>query len=309
MSTVRTAARLSRVCLAALWLCACGGGGSSGGSVAPPDVVPDAGPAIAAGAIEHVSVPSAALKRPMTAAVYLPPGYNSSVRYPVLYLFYGYGGNPDSYFAAGLAINRTADKLIASQTIEPLIIVAPGYDNSFGVNAADGQSAGSGVSVGQYEDYLIGELLPYIDAHFNSDVRRERRYIGGISMGGFAALHLGLRHPALFSKIGGHSAALWDYSTGDQFLGQRDWLYATPALRAQRDPLLLAATADLNALSFYMDAGSSDALRKQDEAMVRVLQGRGAAVEFHSTGGGHDGGYWSGQLENYLRYYSKRPGT
>lgn len=306
MSALRTAARLSRACLAALWLCACGGGAGNGGA---PSVPPDSGPVIAAGTIEHVAVPSAALKRPMAAAVYLPPGYSPAVRYPVLYLFYGYGGTPDAYFGAGLAINRTADKLIASQAIEPLVIVAPGYDNSFAVNAADGQYAGSGVSAGLYEDYLIGELLPYIDAHFSTDARRERRYVGGISMGGFAALHLGLRHTTLFGKVGGHSAALWDYSASDQFLGQRDWLYATPALRAQRDPLLLAAAADLRGLSFYLDVGSSDALRQQDEAMARVLQGRSAAVEFHSGGGGHDAAYWRGQLENYLRFYSKRPGT
>lgn len=245
----------------------------------------------------------------MAAAVYLPPGYNPALRYPVLYLFYGYGGYPDAYFNAGLALNHTADKLIAANAIEPLLIVAPNYDNSFGVNAAAGQLAGSGVSAGRYEDYLVGELLPFIDARFGTDARPARRYVGGISMGGFAALHLGLRHPALFSKVGAHSAALWDYSAADQFLGQRDWLYATPELRAQRDPLLLAQSAALHSLAFYLDVGSGDLLRQQDEAMVRVLQGRGAAVEFRVGSGGHDAGYWRSQLENYLRFYGRRPGT
>ena len=306
MSVPRTAARLALAGLAAMTLCACAcGGGGNGTIAAAPSVTADSGPAIAAGRVDHLSVSSAALKRPMAAAVYLPPGYSTALRYPVLYLFYGYGGNPDSWFDAGLAINRTADKLIAARAIDALIIVAPDYDNSFGVNAADGQSAGSGVSAGQYEDYLIGELLPAIEARYSTDARREKRYAGDISMGGFAALHLGLRHTALFGKVGGHSAALWDYSAADQFLGQRNWLYATADLRARRDPLLLAAAADLRGVSFYLDVGNRDALRQQDAAMAGVLQGRAAAVEFHTDSGGHDGGYWSAQLDNYLRFYGK----
>jgi enterochelin esterase-like enzyme len=298
--------RIFLACLAALWLGACGGGSGGGGaSGGAPGAAP--APAIPAGTIEHVSLPSAALGRTMAAAVYLPPGYSPARRYPVLYLFYGYGGYPDAYFDAGLAINRTADKLIAANAIEPMLIVAPNYDNSFAVNAAPGQVSGSGVSVGAYEDYLAGELPPFIDARFSTDARRERRYVGGISMGGFAALHLGLRHPALFSKIGAHSAALWDYSASDQFTGQRDWLYATPNLRAQRDPLLLAKAASLDGLAFYLDAGNGDLLRQQDEALAEILQGRGANVEFIVGRGGHDAAYWRSQLENYLRFYSKRP--
>lgn len=288
--------------LVALGLCACGGGGAVTPAATPAPV-----PAIAAGTIEHVPVPSAALGRTMVAAVYLPPGYTPAQHYPVLYLFYGYGGYPDAWFDAGLAINRTADKLIAASAIEPLLIVAPDYDNSFAINAAPGQASDGGVSAGAYEDYLVGELLPLIDARFSTDARPVRRYIGGISMGGFAALHLALRHPALFSKVGAHSAALWDYSASDQFTGQRDWLYATPALRAQRDPLQLANTASMDGQVFYLDVGNADLLRRQDEAMARALRERGATVDFQVGSGAHDAGYWRSQLENYLRFYGKRP--
>lgn len=283
-------------------IAACGGGTETG---APAQAGAPAVPAIAAGAIERVTIASAALGRPMAAAVYLPPGYKPGVRFPVLYLFYGFGGNPDSYFGGGLALNRTADRLLASQAIEALIIVVPDYANSFGVSSTVEQAANSaGGSIGMYEDYLIDELVPFIDGRYATDARRERRYAGGVSMGGFAALHLGLRHTGLFGKVGAHSAALWNYSPGDQFNGQRDWLYATPGLRAQRDPLLLAANADLRGMRFYLDVGYDDRLRPQVEAMHQVLQSQGAAVEFQRSGGGHDAAYWSGQLENYLRFYS-----
>ena len=288
--------------LAAGGLAACGGGG--GPAAAAQGVVPT-GPAIAAGTVEHIVISSTALQRPMGAAVYLPPGYKPDGRYPVLYLFYGYGGNQDSYFDGGLGINRAADRLLAARSIDALIIVTPDYANSFGANSTVEQAANSaGGSIGMYEDFLIGELVPFIDGRFASDARRERRYAGGISMGGFAALHLGLRHTGMFSKVGAHSAALWDYSAGDQFIGQRDWLYPTPLLRAQRDPLLLAANADLRGMRFYLDVGLGDRLRPQVEAMYQVLQTRGAAAQLRSASGGHDAAYWSSQLENYLMFYS-----
>ena len=302
MSAMQMAWRWLGALLAGACIVSCGGGTHSAGAA---QIASPAEPMIAAGTIEHLAIPSTALNRSMAAAVYLPPGYKPGGRYPVLYLFYGYGGNQDSYFD-WLAINRTADRLIASRAIEALVIVVPDYANSFGVNSTIEQAANSaGGSIGMYEDYLIGELVPFIDGHFATDARRERRYVGGVSMGGFAALHLGLRHTGMFSKVGAHSAALWDYSASDQFIGQRDWLYVTPQLRAQRDPLLLAANADVRGLRFYLDVGFGDRLRPQVEAMYQVLQSHGAAAELRSSSGGHDASYWSGQLEGYLLFYSR----
>lgn len=296
-----TRMRRRSLALAALaWLSGCGGGqpAASPGSAAPA-IVP--GPA---GSIEQLSVPSRALGRNMAAAVYLPPGYDRAARYPLLYLFYGYGGDANAFFA-GLNLHRAADRLIAEGVIAPLIIVVPDYANSFGVNSTREQAANSaGGTIGPYEDYLIGELLPWIEARYLA--APGARHVGGVSMGGFAALHLALRHPNLFARVGAHSAALWDYSEADQFRGQRNWLFASPALRAERDPFLLAARADLARMRFYLDVGTSDGLRPQVEAMHALLARRGAASELHVAPGGHDGGYWRGQLDNWLRFYAGR---
>ncbi len=268
-------------------LAGCGGGNASVQQTAA------AVPAAPAGTIETLAVASRALGRTMNVALYLPPG---GARHPILYLFHGFGGNGAAFFDAGLAINRAADRLDA-----PLVIAAPDYDNGFGVNTTPAQGTlTSGGTIGLYEDYLMTEMLPAVESRLGVTATRADRRIGGVSMGGFAALHLALRHPEMFSRVGAHSAALWDYSGADQFTGQRDWLYPTPALRAARDPLLLAAHADLRGLRFYLDVGDRDPLRRQDEAMQAAL---GAASELHVGSGGHDAPFWRSRLENWLAFY------
>jgi S-formylglutathione hydrolase FrmB len=269
-------------------LAGCGGGNASVQQTAA------AVPAAPAGTIETLAVASRALGRTMNVALYLPPG---GARHPILYLFHGFGGNGAAFFDAGLAINRAADRLGA-----PLVIAAPDYDNGFGVNTTPAQGTlTSGGTIGLYEDYLMTEMLPAVESRLGVTATRADRRIGGVSMGGFAALHLALRHPDMFSRVGAHSAALWDDSGADQFTGQRDWLYPTPALRAERDPLLLAAHADVRGLRFYLDVGDRDPLRRQDEAMQAVL---GAASELHVGSGGHDAQFWRSRLESWLAFYS-----
>ncbi|MGZ5201391.1 MAG: alpha/beta hydrolase [Telluria sp.] len=305
---VRLAVIVSSLCIAA-----CGGAGAGGGTQgaaqgsAGGDTQGPAQGSADAGRVEQVQIPSTALHKTMRAQVYLPHGYSAAKRYPVLYLLYGFGGNEASFFGGFLAMHLVADSMLADGRINPMIIVVPDYANSFGVNTMVEQNPdSSGGTIGMYEDYLIQEIVPYVDGHYSTAAQREQRYIGGVSMGGFAALYLALTHPAMFSKVGAHSAALWDYgkTNADQFAGQRDWLYATPALRQQRDPMLLAQQVDLSGMRFYIDAGTGDLLQPKDQEMANILRDHGAAVEWHTSVGYHDQLYWNGQLANYLLFYA-----
>ncbi|MNN23974.1 Endo-1,4-beta-xylanase Z precursor [compost metagenome] len=222
----------------------------------------------------------------------------------MLYLLYGYGGTHDSWFTL-LHIHQVADRLIVEEKIDPLIIVSPDYANSFGINSREGEGKDPGsVDIGPYEDYLIQELIPYIDRQYSTVAVKSSRYVGGASMGGYAALYLGFNYPELFSKVGAHSAALWDYSESDQFTGQRDWLYASESLREIRDPFKLAESQQLNDLEVYLDSGTEDALAEKDYLLYELLQSKGINAKWAPQSGGHDVTYWSSQLENYLIFYN-----
>lgn len=255
--------------------------------------------------LEEATLHSEALGSDMKAMIYLPPGYSAEERYPVLYVLYGYGGDRHTWFDGGLGVNAVADRLIEAGKIRPLIIVSPDYGQSFGANTEPGQGTDpGGVDEGAYGDYLSRDLVSYVDSHYGTDARREGRFVGGFSMGGYAALYLAFTHPDLYGKAGGHSAALWDYSDRDLYRDQRDWLYPNAELRKERDPFLLAADRDLHDVQVYLDVGASDAFATVDKELYDLLLARGVPTQWQSDPGGHDGDYWLPHLENYLLFYA-----
>lgn len=249
---------------------------------------------------------SEALGQSMEVAVYTPADYDANRSYPVLYLLHGFGGRAHSWFRY-LNMGDEADRLANSGKIDPLIIVSPDYGNSFGVNSdAAGARVPPGVDAGQYEDYLIRELIPAIDNRYHTVRDKRGRSIGGISMGGYAALVLGMSNPDLFASIGAYSASLWTYHNTDLYPNQREWLFATAELRARRDPFLLAAHLGASGVQIHFDVGSEDPLAEPNRELYRELLAVGVTCSWESPPGNHNIEYWSGRLASYLCFHAGR---
>ncbi|OAB41771.1 esterase [Paenibacillus glacialis] len=245
--------------------------------------------------VQKVTFYSESLERDMKFNIYLPKGYKDNKQYPVLYMFHGYGANENSWIPE-LGLDKNADEMLSEDKINPLIIVAPQIDNSYGFNS---------ISEGNYSDYIVKDLIQYVDSHFNTDTTRESRYIGGLSMGGWVALFNAFQHPELFSKVGGHSPALFMDDWGNA-AGLQDRLYPSEVLRQQRDPLFLVETQNLKGLSIYLDSGDEDGYKFYEgaEVLYNKLQSRNVTSEYHLSSGGHDHEYWSRHASDYLLFYS-----
>jgi enterochelin esterase-like enzyme len=142
-------------------------------------------------------------------SIYLPPDYDSvSVRYPVLYLLHGYTGddrgwmNPDY-----VGVPDVMDRLLQRHLIEPMIIVMPNSFNRF----AGSFYVNSALS-GGWEDFIVHDLIDYVDTHYRTLADAGHRGIAGHSMGGYGALRLGMQHPEVFSAAYGMSpcCSYWD---------------------------------------------------------------------------------------------------
>jgi hypothetical protein len=131
--------------------------------------------------------------------VYLPPGYSESEkrRYPVIYFlpapWDSYRAMFDQEGAQGLF-----DKAIQHGLVNQFIFV------SIDMNTPLGSSwyVNSPVT-GNWEDFMIEELVPYIDANFRTLANRDSRGIAGDYMGGHGAIRFGMRRPDVFGSVYG----------------------------------------------------------------------------------------------------------
>jgi enterochelin esterase-like enzyme len=210
-------------------------------------------------------------------------------------------------------MDHAADKLIESGVIVPFIMVSPELDNSYGINSAQTYSVTNPGNPnttfnGMYEDYLYKDVIDYVDSHFSTLANRDGRFIGGLSMGGFISLHTAFLHIDLFSKVGGHSPAIFlnDWSTtGGEEHGLKSFLYPTDAVRQTRDPLIFVKNLDLSNIKVYLDCGDQDDFKfyEGSEKLYSILKTKGVSVEYHLNKGKHDGEYWKSMLDNYLLFY------
>lgn len=154
-------------------------------------------PTLPAG-LQTVSFFSPAVSRQMKFDIVLPPGYEESdERYPVMYLLHGYMQN---YTVWG----RNLGAAFYARNFSDLIVVMPDAGNSWYINYASSE----GNQRNNWEDHIVRDVIGHVDSNFRTLARREGRAIAGLSMGGYGAITLGLRHPDLFVSMASTSGAL-----------------------------------------------------------------------------------------------------
>ena len=135
--------------------------------------------------------------------IYTPPGYDANPRrrYPVLYLQHGAGEDETEWTHAGRA-QFILDNLIAAGKAVPMLIV---MNNGFATRpgAAPATSpASSAARFAAFEELLVKEVIPEVDANFRTVANRESRALAGLSMGGMQTFQIGPAHLDLFSYVG-----------------------------------------------------------------------------------------------------------
>ncbi|GMA63391.1 alpha/beta hydrolase-fold protein [Alicyclobacillus fastidiosus] len=257
--------------------------------------------------VQHVTFYSEALHARMKMSVYLPPGYNAKTKYPVLYVLHGKGGNEYSFMTSlvpgrSVGIDKDATELIDEHKIRPLIIVAPELDNSYGVNTGSYRKDVRGYSRGDYSTYLETDVVHYVDSHYSTVKTADGRYIGGLSMGGFAALHAAFTRPTEYSKVGVMSAALWVGGLPREL----SWIYPTAKDQAQRDPITIAEHTRIR-MPVDIIEGKQDPFYSADVDLYRVLKAQSADVSLHTYRGAHNYIFWRSHAKELLLFFDATP--
>lgn len=221
------------------------------------------------GEVSHGYYESKTLGRTRPLLVYTPPGYRAGhAAYPVFYLVSGTTDTEETWFRAGRA-NFILDTLIARNKAVPMIVVMPYGNMMMGTPAPTSLQAAEMYKV--FSDELVGDILPYVEAHFRVARGRDSRAIGGFSRGGGQSLFTGFNHLDQFAWIFSYSA----YLTPEVFEKYFGALAADPRSTNERLKLL------------WLGVGKADFLYPQAVAFDEYLRAKKIEHQSLVTEGGH----------------------
>jgi S-formylglutathione hydrolase FrmB len=192
--------------------------------------------ALAQSQVVDVTVHSAGLEHNLLGdsadqpvSIYLPDAYahDPEQRFPVLYFLHGYGGEPNTH-ANAERFRGAMDKGIAAGTVKPMIVVLPNGSNKY-----HGAFYANSSTTGNWDDFIVKDVVDYVDNHYRTLAFAARRGLAGHSMGGFGALTLGFRHPDVFGSIYAMSPCCTDL-VGDMGSSRPEWVGAA-ALKSPDD--------------------------------------------------------------------------
>ena len=240
---------------------------------------------------------SAALNREMQYRAILPATLASGEKLQTVYLLHGGGGGFRDW-------SNYSD--VARFAESGMILVMPEGGSSYYANAVDPPQD-------RYEDYIVHDLIADVESRFPAAPGRANRAIVGVSMGGFGAVNLALRHPDLFTFVGGISSAI-DVPRRAfairRFQQSRHYEAifgpSGSSTRRDNDPFILARTANPEqAPYFFLTCGQQEGLLPANREFAALLAQRHFRYEFHTVAGGHDWNQWNAWLPKLFQSLSE----
>jgi len=252
--------------------------------------------------VKIVHFSSASLGDERTMLVMLPLDYDTSVsRYPTLYLLHGYDADITDW--------ARGTNLSAYATRHHLIIVTPDASRSWYVNSVGNPKA-------KFDDYIVKDVIEYMDAHFRTIPEPFARAIAGVSMGGFGAMLLGLEHHDMFAAIGSFSGALAaahheppplpaNATEADRKAREENLALAGPfgsKEHMDRDPFELAARIPVEEVPMlFIVCGGEDGNAEDTHAFLALLAKRRIPYEYREISPrGHDWRIWNEEIPVFL---------
>jgi len=211
------------------------------------------------------------------AYVYTPPDYDRStrVRYPVLYLQQGAGEDERGWSTQGYA-NFILDNLLAERKAKPMIVV---------MDCGYASKPGAATQSNAFEEVVMEDLIPAIDAGYRTLSDRNHRAIAGLSMGAGQALQIGLLHLDKFSYIGAFSGGHRNFDVKTSYNG-----VFTDATAFHKKVRLL-----------WIGAGTEEPQHKAALTVRQALNEAGIkSVFYESQGTAHEWQTWRRHLYEFV---------
>lgn len=229
------------------------------GYTSPPELYYQSG--IPHGTVKDTIFHSDILGNDRRLAIYLPAGYDPANHpFPVILFHDGLE------FLELIHGKNILDNLIAGEKIRPLIAVF--------VEPVNREAEYTGNGKREYRDFILRELMPWIDQQYNTSHDNADRAMLGISNGGNISLYIGITASDQFGKIAAMSS------------------------NYEKELFLLYGQASSPVPELYLDMGIYDipGLKPLVRKFVELLDDHGDDYRMYWYPEGHSWGNWEGHL-------------
>jgi S-formylglutathione hydrolase FrmB len=186
----------------------------------------------------------------------------------------------------------------------PLVVVMPDGGRGWYTNAIEGYA---------HEDDLIKDVVRIVDATFPVKAERGGRALGGLSMGGYGAIKVGLKHHAMFASLNSHSGALAfahnEAGQAKSLSPEFDRIFGKAPGGGPEDPFAIIERIDHGVVpAMRIDCGVSDFLIEQNRYFHKHLETLRIAHEYEEFPGSHDWGYWDLHVREAIAFHVRNLG-
>lgn len=214
--------------------------------------------------------------------------------FPVLYLLHGLSDDQTAWQRRS-NIERYVEGL-------GLIVAMPDGHRSFYVNGPAGTAALN------YEDHIYKDVVGFMDNTFPTIRNRQGRALAGLSMGGFGAVMLALRHPNLFCAASSHSGAVAFGHNKDEVSGTYDYILGDRKIGGPYDCFALAEklVGSKNRPAIRFDCGRKDFLFANNREFDKHLTALKYPHIYKEYPGAHTWEYWDQHIPESIEFIMKQ---
>lgn len=240
--------------------------------------------------VDTVMIHSDAMNKKIQTVIVTPDG---NKKYPVVYLLHGHGGNAKAWINIKPDLPKIADE-------KGIIFVCPDGKNSWYWDSPKNPAY-------RYETFISGELVKYVDSHYNTVADRKGRAIAGLSMGGHGAMWNALRHKNVFGAVGSVSGGLdirpfpmmWNMN---EQLGKES---ENSAVWDSHTVINQIGNLKNGDLAIIFDCGYDDFFFGVNNNFHSKLLKYKIDHDFIARPGGHTGDYWSNAIDYQVLFFKK----
>ena len=184
----------------------------------------------------------------------------------------------------------------------PLIVVMPDGYRGFYTDHERGPN---------YATFMGEELPRFVERHFPASTDERGRCIGGLSMGGYGALRVGLGYPDRYASVNSHSGAVMIGSgpiESDRLAGwELEGIFGDDPSGSDHDLITLAERGNSRAClpEMRLDCGTDDFLIDSNREFHARLAAMRVAHEYEEFPGEHSWDYWDVHVREALSFHCR----